>query len=239
MFAKSFLAVTAFAAVAVPALAAPIAPDLGQMTSQRIKTLQLDSSVVRENQSELKKIGGDFAEAYRIHNVSITYAQPDKLHLESVVLNVHISYTINGNRKFTSVPTYHVHKIEDVTGSPGKRQSLLDIGLVPPELFNLFTATYIGKQGTQLIYDIHPKQDRYHDRIYIDPVTHITTRREHYNQDGKLIDYFLYKNPVEPRPKIYVPSRVEVYNPSNKLGAVTDYKNIKVNLPVDNAIFDF
>jgi hypothetical protein len=239
MFAKRFLAVTAFAAAAVPALAAGGGPDLGQMTSTRIKTLQLDSSVVKENRPELQKIGGDFADAYRFHNVSIAYAQPDKLHLETVVLNVHISYTINGNRKFTSIPTYHVHKIEDVSGSPGKRQSLLDVGLVPPELFNLFTATYVGKAGTQLIYDIKPKQDRYHDRIYVDPVTHITTRREHYNQDGKLIDYFLYKNPVEPRPRIYVPSRVEVYNPSNKLGAVTDYKNIKINLPVDNAIFDF
>lgn len=236
---KKLAAVASLIAVALPAAAAPAAPPLSAFASTKFRTLQLDSYVAKENRVELKKIGGDFADAYRVHSLSVTYAQPDKLHFESVVLNVHIAYTINGNRKFTSVPTYHVHKIEDVSGHPGKRQSLLDLGLVPPELFTLFTATYVGKEGTQLIYDIKPKEDRYYDRVWIDPVTHITTKRKHFNQDGKLIMWFKYKNPVEPRPKMYVPSIVEVYNPSNKLAAVTDYRNVKVNLPVDNTIFDF
>ena len=238
-FAQRFLALAAFAAVASAAAAATNAPDLSTMTSTRLRTLQLDSAVVEEVRPELKKIGGDFADAYRFHKVSIAYEQPDKMHLETAVLNVHIAYTINGNRKFTSVPTYHVHKIEDVTGAPGKKQSLLDIGLVPPELLTLYNAVYVGKKGTQLIYDLNAKQDRFHDRIWIDPVTHITTKREHYNQDGKLIVWFLYKNPVEPRPKMYIPSRVEVYNPSNKLAAVTEYRNIKINLPVDQSLFEF
>jgi outer membrane lipoprotein-sorting protein len=223
------------------AAATTAAPDARAFTSTQIRTLQMDTSVVQENRDELTKIGGDFAMAYRFHKVTLSYSQPDKIHFESVVAGMHIAYTINGNTKYTSIPTVHVHKVEDVTNAPGKKQSLLDCGLLPPEEFNLFYATYIRKDGNQLVYRLSPKQasERFHDMMWIDPVTHITTKREHYNQDGKLMAWYLYKNPIRARPKIYVPSRVEVYNAENKLAAVTVYTNVKVNLPVDNSIFDF
>ena len=238
MIVKRILA-PALAVYATMAAVAATPPELNQLASTRIQTLQLDSSVVEENRAQLNTIGGDFAQAYRIHKVSIAYLQPSKIHFESVVLNVHIAYTINGDRKFTSVPTYHVHKVENITGQPGKRQSLLDLGLVPPELFDYSNATYVGTQGNLLIYDIKPKQDRYKDRVWIDPVTHITTKRIHFTREGKVQAWYMYKDPIEPRPHLYIPTRVEVYDPANELAAVTQYTNVKVNLPVDSTIFDF
>lgn len=223
------------------AQAAAPTPNIDQYTSAKIRTLTMDTEVVTDNQDDLKKIGGDFAEAYRFHHVMLSYVQPDKLQFDSVVLGTHITYTINGNRKFTSIPSYHVHKVEDTTGSPGKKQSLLDVGLVPPELFDLYNATFLRMDGKLLVYQIMPKQksETYKDIVWIDPVTHITTKRIHYNRDGKLIAWYQYLNPAEPRPHMYVPTRVEVYNPDNQLAAVTAYSNIKINLPVDNSIFDF
>ena len=216
-------------------------PSIGKFTSQRIRTLTMDTSVVTENRPELEKISGDFAQAYRFHHVAVAYAQPDKLQFESVVLGTHITYTINGNRKFTSIPSYHVHKVEDTSGAPGKKQSLLDVGLVPPELFSLYNARYLRREGSTLVFQIQPKQvgETYKDIVWIDPVTHITTKRVHYNRDGKEIAWYQYLNPSQPRPRMYVPTRVEVYNPDNHLAAVTAYTNIKINLPVDNNIFDF
>jgi len=61
----------------------------------------------------------------------------------------------------------------------------------------------------------------------------------HFNRDGRLIAWYQYLDPVSPRPHMFVPSRVEVYNPENRLAAVTSYTNIKINLPVDSSIFDF
>jgi len=216
-------------------------PGIGKFTSTRIRTLTMDTEVVSENRPELNKISGDFAQAYRFHHVNVSYAQPDKLQFESVVLGTHITYTINGNRKFTSIPNYHVHKVEDTTGAPGKKQSLLDVGLVPPELFSLYNARYIKRDGANLVFQIQPKQvgETYKDIVWIDPVTHITTKRQHFNRDGRLIAWYQYLNPISPRPHMYVPTRVEVYNPENHLAAVTAYSNIKINLPVDNTIFDF
>jgi len=216
-------------------------PELGDFTSYNIRTLTLDSYVVREIRPELNRIDGDFKEAYRFHNVAISYVQPDKLHFETVVAGAHIAYTINGNKKYTSVPTFHVHKVEDTTGAPGKKQSLLDMGLVPPELLNLYYGTFLRREGSLLVFQISPRQrsERFKDIVWIDPVTRITTKREHYNQDSKLIAWYEYLLPTQPRPRMYVPTRVEVYNPENRLAAVTRYSNIKVNLPVDGSIFDF
>lgn len=223
------------------AQAAAPGPSIGKLTSSKIRTLTLDSTVVSQNRTELNKIGGDFAQAYRFHDVSISYVQPDKLQFQSVVLGTSITYTINGNKKFTSIPSYHVHKVEDTTGSPGKKQSLLDIGLVPPELLRLYKGTFLRKDGNLLVYQIMPKQrgETYKDVVWIDPVTHITTKRMHYNREGRLTAWYRYLNPVQPRPRMYVPTRVEVYNPQNRLAAVTEYRNVKINLPVDTSIFNF
>jgi outer membrane lipoprotein-sorting protein len=158
-----------------------------------------------------------------------------------VVLGTAITYTINGNKKFTSIPGYHIHKVEDTTGAPGKKQSLLDVGLVPPELFRLYNATFLRRDGKLLVFQIMPKQrsETYKDVVWIDPVTHITTRRMHFNREGRLAAWYQYLNPTQPRPRMYVPTRVEVYNAENRLAAVTAYSNIKINLPVDASIFDF
>ncbi|MEO7717190.1 MAG: outer membrane lipoprotein-sorting protein [Capsulimonas sp.] len=217
------------------------APSIASLTSTKIKTLAMDTEVIQENRDELKRIEGDFAQAYRIHNIAISYAYPDKLHFESVILKAHIAYTINGNQKFTSVPTFHVHKVEDVTNAPGKKQSLLDCGMVPPELLLAYNATYLRKEGANYVFQLLPKikTEPIRDVVWIDPKTKITVKREHYDRNGHLIAWYQYKNPQQIIPGVYIPTRVEVYNPYNKLAAVTAYKNIRVNKPLDMTIFNF
>jgi outer membrane lipoprotein-sorting protein len=223
------------------ASAAPSIPNISKLTSAKIHTLTMDSEVVKENRPELEKIGGDFAQAYRFHRVSISYKQPGKIQFEATVAGAHITYTINGNKRFTAVPTFHVHKVEDISGAPGKKQSLLDCGLLAPEVLQDFDGIFERRDGNQLVFRMQPKArgERFHEEIWIDPVTHIVTKRERYNQDGKLMSWYRYLNPVEPRPKMYVPTRVEVYNPENRLAGVTVYRNIKVNLGVEDSVFDF
>jgi len=233
--------VIAAAAALQAVAAAPAIPEFSHLTSARFQTLTMDSEVVTENRAELKKIPGDFAQAYRFHKVSIAYKQPGKLQFDTTVAGAHITYTINGNKRFTSVPSFHVHKVEDISGAPGKKQSLLDCGLVPPELLDDFDGIYERNDAGQLVYKVKPKikTERFHEQVWVDPKTHIVTKRERYNQDGKLMSWYKYLNPTEPRPRMYVPTRVEVYNPENKLAGVTIYKNIKINLGVDDKIFDF
>jgi hypothetical protein len=228
-------------AILTAAAACAATPDIRKFTSTNVRTLQMDGQVITANRPELEKISGDFANAYRFRRVSMTYEQPGKLHFEAVVAGAHIAYTINGNTRYTSIPTFHIHKVQDITGAPGKKDTLLDEGLVPPEQLTDYNATFLRKDGGFLVYSLEPKQpgETMREVIWIDPKTHITVKRQYFNRNGSLGKWFLYKNPIQVRPGIYVPTRVEVYNAENKLAGVTAYQNIRVNQPVDESIFNF
>ena len=220
------------------AAAAQAAPNIRDLTSANIKTLQASSEIVTENQDELKKIDGDIALAYRLHRGSMDYEQPGKLRIEATIPHLVTGYyIINGNQKLTVAP--FVHKVQDTTGAPGKRQTLLDFGLVPPELLTDYTATFLRSEKGLFVFRIQPKQvgETQKDLIWIDPKTHVTVQRYNYDRDGKLQKRFLYKHPVQIAPGIYVPTRVELYNPENKLAGATVYENVRVNQPLDDSLF--
>jgi outer membrane lipoprotein-sorting protein len=228
---------TLMAALGGSALAAP---PLQQYASGSIKTLSLSSQITTENQSELKKIPGDIALAYRLHRGSMQYTQPGMLRVEtSVPLLGSGYYVVNGNRTLTVAP--FVRKIRDVTGAPGKKQTLMEFGLIPPELFTDYNATFVRKDGADDIYNITPKQagETFHHQVWIDPATKITVRREDYDRHGVLTKVILYKNPKEAAPGIFIPTRLELYNSAGKLAGVTDYQNIKVNQPISASTFSF
>jgi outer membrane lipoprotein-sorting protein len=213
------------------------APSIQDYVSAPLKTLQLSSEIVTENQDELKTIGGDIALAYRLHRGSMVYEQPGKLRIDASIPHLLTGYyIINGNQKLTVAP--FVHKVQDTTGAPGKRQTLLDFGLVPPELLSDYTATFLRRERGLVLFQIQPKQvgETQKDLVWIDPKTHITAQRYNYDRDGKLTKWFLYKNPKLVG-GVYVPTRVELYNPQNKLAGATVYEDIRVNLPLSESLF--
>ena len=235
-YVTQYIAVAALALT--PALAVQAAPDIRALTSDNVKTLQASSEIVTENQGELKKISGDISLAYRLHRGSMVYEQPGKLRIEATIPHLATGYyVINGNEKLTVAP--FVHKKQDTTGQPGKRQTLLDFGLVPPELLTDYNATFLRRENGLLCFQIQPKQagETEKDLVWIDPKTHITAQRYNYDRQGKLVKWFLYQNPVQIAPGIYVPTRVELYNTQGKLAGATAYQNIRVNQPVSESLF--
>ena len=112
-------------------------------------------------------------------------------------------------------------------------------GLVPPELLTDYKATFLRKESGLWCFQLQPKQagETEKDLVWIDPKTHVTTQRYNYNRDGKLVKWFLYKNPVQYAPGIYIPTRVEIYNSQNKLAGATVYQDIRVNQPLSESLF--
>jgi outer membrane lipoprotein-sorting protein len=220
--------------------AAGAAPPLQDFSSSAVKTMSANSQITTENQAELKKIPGDIALAYRLHRGSMQYEQPGMLRVEtSIPLLGSGYYVVNGNRTLTVAP--FVHKVRDVTGQPGKKQTLLDFGLVPPELFDDYNATFERKDGQYYVYSVTPKlkSETYRYEIWVDPKTKITARRLDYDRHGVLTKSESYVNPVQIASGIYVPSAVQLYNSSNKLAGVTVYQNVKVNQPISPSVFSF
>ena len=232
------------AALACAAQAAQAAPDIHHFTSDKIKTLRLDSQVTYENRDQLEEIGGDFANFYRVQRgartLSLIYMQPGMLRFDANVLGSHITYAISGDTRVTDITFPRIHKAENIAGAPGKKNTLLDSGVVPPEQLADYNATYLRTESGLLCFQLLAKDPKepFKDLVWIDPKTHITTQRYHYDRNNKLVAWYLYKNPAQVAPGVYFPTRVEVYSPKMKLAGVTIYKNIRVNPPVSPATFN-
>ena len=72
----------------------------------------------------------------------------------------------------------------------------------------------------------------------MNPKTSIIEKRLSYNGDNILQKELHFVNPVQVRPGIFVPTRVEIYNKEGKLGAAQGIEDIKVNLGVDDKQFE-
>lgn len=195
------------------------------------------------NQRELEKINKDFANSYRIKQMTARYKEPSMMRLESKVGVVSVVYIINGNRKHVSAGP--IKTTDDISNAPGKRQSLMDFGILTPSFMRLVNAKFLRydhEGGVRYpVFELTwaNSDDTSKHIVWMDGKTRTIVKRQWYNQLGKLMAIFYYKNPVEVAPGVWVPTRVEVYNSEGKLGGVTTYTDLRVNEGLPDALFQF
>ncbi|MEN3001476.1 MAG: hypothetical protein ABDI19_06495 [Armatimonadota bacterium] len=217
------------------------APDFGAMVQDKLRDLQMDVKAEGVRLGELRKINEDFANAYRFKWMKAYYKEPFKLRLESEVLSRRITYILNGGIKVVIAPGQRVR--DDVSNSPGKRQTPLDFGFITPAVAKQLDARFEReeREGGTTLYVFTLKWNYGDDEsthiVWIDPVKRITARRVWYSGTGKYRARFEYKDPVEAAPGIWIPTRAEVYNAAQRFGGRTINSNIKVNQGLDDSLF--
>ena len=217
--------------------------DINDYVQTRLLDLRATVRQQTANQRELEKINKDFANSYRIKQMTARYKEPSKMRLESKLGVVNVLYIINGNYKHVSAgPIKHT---DDISNAPGKRQSLMDFGILTPSFMKLINAKFLRyDQEGGVRYPVFEltwanSDDTSKHIVWMDGKTRTVVKRQWYNQQGKLMATFYYKNPLEAAPGIWVPTRVEVYNAEGKLGGVTTYVNLHVNEGLPDSLFQF
>jgi len=227
------------------AMASAADPNISSYVQTAFRDLSFTAKVESSKQSELAKINQDFAKSYRFSSSKVWLKEPMKLRMEAKVEDTDIFFIVNGGKKLVRVPRANINQRDDVSKSPGKRQTPLDFGLLTPSLFDGFLkSAYVrtenrGDYSGDLVFDLTyiPKLDdssRY--RVWIDPVKKFTAKREWYSQAGFLMATFTYEQPKE-YGGVWIPSRVTVKNAEGKLGGATGYVNIKVNSGLADSLF--
>jgi outer membrane lipoprotein-sorting protein len=220
----------------------PKTPDIDNYIQDQLKDLQMSVQSDSVRLGELRKINEDFANAYRFKRMQAYYKEPLMMRLESEVMSRKLTYVLNGGIKLVSAPGKKLR--EDVSNSPGKRQTLMDFGLLTPALMKQMRARFLKEEKlngkTMLVFELSwSKGDdnttRHH--VWMDPQTKITAKRVWYDRLGKLAATFEYKDPVEVAPGIWVPTKVEVYNAGNRFGGRTLQSGIQVNKGLSDSLF--
>ncbi len=201
--------------------------------------------VDKSNQRELQKISKDLGFMYRFGKLLMRYKEPNKVRVEGTVEGTKGVYIVNGTIQRVSVPKIRLNTRRDFGDAPGKRKSLVDIGLISPYYMSYSTAKFVREgsvDGTPVgIFDVRYKDqdaDTSHHLFYIDPKTRVILKRDAYHQDGRYRATYRYLDVKQVAPGIWFPTRIEVYNAERKLAGSTRYEDIKVNTGLPDSLFE-
>jgi outer membrane lipoprotein-sorting protein len=213
-------------------------PTLDAFVTTGLADLRATVTTLKADPAELEKINRDFATLYRLRKLTLSIKAPDCFRFENEVG----LYLVNGSARYYRVPVLRLKKREDLGNQPGKRPSLLDLGLITPDVLARIDARYVRSEpadGTPTdVFDVtlkHEESIRY--RMWIDPKTRLILRREWRDGAGKLRAVFLCGDPKEVARGIWMPTRIEVRNADGAVAGVLSYSDLSVNVGLDPALF--
>jgi len=234
---------TTLVALATIAFSSAQTTSIENYVQSDLQDATLVAQIVKGDQRELLKINKDFGNSYRFSTSSVYFKEPFKMRAEAHVDETSVVYIINGTRLWIKLPNFNSK--QDLSNHPGRRQSLMDVGILTPSLFTTFLdAKFIrnDRETGNVVFDLTYKPgstdtDSSRYRVWIDKSKKYVTKREWYNQWGRQLATFTYMNPVEVS-GVWLPTRMEVKNADNVVAGVTKYDSFKVNTGLKDSLFE-
>lgn len=217
-------------------------PTIQSVIPNNLQDIQFTVTVQNANQTELRKINQDFAQSYRFRTSEVQMKEPFMLRMRSQVDDMDIVFVVNGANRLVRIPRAGLNQRENLARSPGKRQTVLDFGILTPSLFrDLFRAEFVRtERNGQHVFDLryNPSlNDGTRHRVWIDPNRRVMVRREWYSQiDGRLQAIFEYSEPRQ-FSGVWVNTRVTVFSADNNRAGTTTYTNVRVNQGIADSQF--
>lgn len=231
--------------IGAPARSMAISTDIRSYVCAKLDDFVVTGTVGKADQRELRKISKDFGFLYQFKSVTMSYKEPNKVRVEGSVEGTRGVYIVNGTIQVVRVPRMNLRTRRDFGNSPGKRKSLMDMGLVSDYYLTYANAKFM-REGKVDATPVAVFELTYKDRdedtsrhvIYIDPRTKLVMKRESYSQDGKLQCVYHYRNPQEVAPGIFFPTVIEVQNTDRVIAGSTTYSGFKVNTGLADSLFE-
>lgn len=229
------------------AKAAPAEPssNIHDYVCKKLDDFTATMRVLNHDDRALRKISKDFGLIYQITgDIKVSYKEENRLRIEGSLAASKAIMIVNGTKQIVRIPSLGINKTDDLGESPGKRKTLLDIGLISEGYLAYTQATFKGARPVAgvlcAVFEISYKRkdlDSSHRIVWIDPKTKAVLKREEYDQGGKLNAVFTYKEPKEIEAGIWFPSSIEVTNNQGQKAGATAYANVKANTGVEDSVF--
>lgn len=218
------------------------APDISDYVQKDLRDATFVASKVKGVQKELAKINDDFGTSYKFDRIRFQYKEPLKLRLEAELDDTRALYIVNGEIQMFKVPRLRLNTKQDLSKSPGRRQTPLDFGVLTPGLFkDLFKAAFIrtDRASGDLVFDLTYQftGDTSRHRVWIDKDKKIVNKREWYNQPGRQLATFIYEKPLQVG-VVWLPTQMTVKNTDDVVAGITKYDALKVNTGLSDDLFE-
>jgi outer membrane lipoprotein-sorting protein len=225
-------------AIALILLGAP--PSFDDIVQANLRDISFKMTLDWFDHQELRKISRDFATTYEAKNAEFAYKEPMMLRSSSQVSGQSVLYAIVGDKKIVKVPRLGIKTTQDIARGPGKRQTLLDWGIVTSVMRDKFVkGTYIRTEPNgQWVFDIRYQYaaDTSRFRAWVDPAKRAIVKKLTYNSKGELMSIFEYGGHVQIG-GVWFPTKLSVTNAEGKLGGRSTISDIKVNAGIADSLF--
>lgn len=238
----------AVAAPQPPQSAPAISHKLSDYAVSKLDDFETVMKATFHDDNAARKINRDVGMIYQLKgDVRIRYKEENKFRADGQLGASKATLIINDAKQVYAV--VGVKQTSNLGKAPGKRKSLLDMGLISDYYLTYAQGEFLNERMYEgvmcAVFRISYKDrtlDTSHRIVWIDPKTKVTLKREEYGQDneqglGKLRSVWLYKEPHEVVPGVYFPTRIELYNNENQKAGETAYTNTKVNVGLTDDIF--
>lgn len=223
--------------------AKPIDTNIKNYVCAKLDDFTATLSTIHANERELGKISKDGAMLYKLSDVTMRYKEPNKVRIEGNLEGAKGLYVYSGNTQWVSIPRIKLKTKRVYDDEPGKRKSLIDVGIVSDYYLGYTNVSFVREATVDgvpcAVFETHYKgnKDTSHQVLYIDPKTKVVRKREAYSQAGKFQATYFYKDVKEVAPGIWFPTVVEAQNVDRVLAGSTAYKDIKVNTGLSDDLF--
>ncbi len=226
-----------------------VSPNIAAYVNPALSDFTASVHLVRYNAAASRQINRDFGMIYEWMQKSrgdlqLRFKLPDKLRFDGRFGASSGSYIVNGVHQVVRLGI-GLHYDTNLANTPGKRKTLLDMGLISYDYLSYTEAQYMGARPYNgvlcAVFRVSyrdKKLDTSHRLVWIDPRTRITVKREEYSQDGKLRSIWYYRDAKEVAPGIWMPTDIEIDDNSGVLAGETRYLHIRVNMPMPDKLFD-
>jgi outer membrane lipoprotein-sorting protein len=222
-----------------------LSTNINDYVCSKLQDVTATMKVGTYDEHECLKINKDFGFIYRLKgDVKLFYKEVNKLRLDAQLGASPATLIVNQTTQYADLLGGKVHTVIPLGNTPGKRKTLLDVGMISAGYLAYTEAEFKRVQAIDgvpcAVFRISYRDkslDTSHRLVWIDPKTKIVLKREEYTQAGKQNATFYYKNPKQVAPGFWFPSSIVAYNNENKRAGETLYRNVKINVGLKDSLF--
>lgn len=219
--------------------------NIADYVADKIDDFSLTMRVGQYDEREGSKISKDFGSIYKLKgDVKMRYKEENRVRFDGNIGTATYTFIVNNTKQIVR-SSIGLKDVRDIGTAPGKRKTLLDVGFLSRGYLAYTEAEFKRMQEVKgincALFRVSYRdksQDTSHRLVWIDPKTKITVKKEEYSQQGKLNATYYYLDPKEVSQGIWFPTKVEAWNKQDKKAGDLLYREIKLNVGVEDSIFN-
>lgn len=207
-----------------------------------IQSLQMTVQSREVKEDELRRMKNHAEMALELPRIRVFFTAPDRIRLEGKRGILPVTLIVNGNSKLIRYGP--LHKREDVTGNPDRKQGGLDFGLLTNQVWTDFRVVAEGRRPwesqTALVLRLTARSSpagSYH-LVWVDEDSRRVLQIEDRTGQDELKRRQVFRKPMRTPGGAWIAQRIELFNARERFVGALELSDVVVNEGLQAKLFE-